>query len=188
MANANAAHWFSVPLVVHMRLDVGAGPPQNLDQERTGRIQADAVDREIGARKRCRGNSQECRGRQIAGHTKRERAKPLTAAQHQRAAIAPELDAVGRQRTLGVIASRRRLGDARFSISVQGRQQHGGLHLRAGHFGCEGDAAQHRSMNRQRGTVAVAGLDRGSHQSQRRDDPAHRTPGQRCVADQGRWK
>ncbi|MNI43240.1 hypothetical protein D3C73_975640 [compost metagenome] len=165
--------------------DVRPHQAQRVQQAGTARIEADLLQAQLGAGNDA-GRDQEERSRgEVGRHHDVGRAQALATAQAGLARRERDVHAERGQHALGVVTGRVRLGHAGLAMRVQARQQHGGLDLRAGHGRGKVDAVQRLpAMHVQRWRAVCLGVDLRAHLRQRTGDAAHRTAGQRFVANQ----
>ena len=90
------------------------------------------------------------------------------------------------QRDFGMVARARGFGDRAFAIGVQPREQHAGLHLRAGYRQRVIDGPQPAALNFERRKLAIARADGRAHFPQRLHDALHGPRGKRFVAENAR--
>ena len=172
--------------LARVHADVGAHEPQDVEQRRARRVDADVANDERRRSRDHAGGDEECGRREIA----RESGCPSHAASRAR---------VSQRRSLRARSARRRrrasarYDPARCPVPAHGsgrwhkaRQQERGLDLGARHVETVVAADERaRPADRDR-RPAVARPDAGAHAPQGRGDPLHRPLHQRGVADQRR--
>ena len=174
-----------------MSLDAGAHLRKNIQNRRARGIQSDILNENARFRKKRSGGDEKYRGRNIAGNievacSQFDRTVGAGAANFRYARVAFDGSAKFLEREFRVIPRARRLGDNRFAFGKKSREQHGGLHLRAGHRHFVLDGAQLSAANFERREIIFARFDFRAHFAQRPDDTFHRPLLQAVVsADRG---
>ena len=138
VGHADASHGFAAVLGVDLNVDSGARPPGDLDHRRACRVEADAVDLDVGAGRPRRQRDPERCARHIAGHDQVPGAQLLPADDGDGFADFSHPHAKFVKCALGVIARRHGLEHGRFSVGLQAGQEHGALDLRARDFRDDG--------------------------------------------------
>ena len=160
-----------------VNVDSGARPPGDFDHRRACRVQADAVDLDVGAGRPRRQRDPERRARHIAGHDEVPGAQPLSADDGDGFADLPHAHAEFVKRALGVIARRHGLEHGRFSVGLQTGEEHGALDLRARDLRTMGDASEPGAVDDER-RPAIVRSDGRAHLGQGPNHALHRPPGQ----------
>ncbi len=99
---------------------------------RACRVHAQRIQHQVGVLKQQRSAEEERRRGHIARHRRVDGVQLLPTLNRKPVVLALQLRAKRPQRMLGVVARAHLLGDRRRALRLQSREQHGGLHLRAG--------------------------------------------------------
>ena len=182
MHGVDRAHRLPRPLARHLHVEVGAHPPQHLDETDAAGVQAHVLDHQVRPGGDAGGHHEEGGRRRVAGDVEIEGRQgagldPGTAGDGRQPG--PE----GGQEPFGVVTAGGRLGDLGGAGGLQAGDEQGRLHLGAGHRQIESGAGQVAAPDRQRDEhPALPAVDAGAHGPQRLDHPGHGTAGQGRVA------
>ena len=149
MANADASARLALRHAVDVHLHVGAGPGQDAEQRRPGRIQAQVHDLEVRAGQGGGRDGPERGRRNIAGNGGFHGLEGLEPLQPDGVAVAIDPDTKRGEGQLRMISCGDRLVNRCATFGLEARQQHGALDLRAGHVGREVDGRQPSARDRE---------------------------------------
>ena len=130
--------------------DARAEAAQHVDERGARRVEADVFDFDPGAGNGGCGDHPERRRREIAGHRQRLSLQALSPGDRYGRAVDRDRTPESCNRSLGVVAGRRRLADAGRALGVQTGQQHRAFHLRARRLGFVCNGVQSRAVDGQR--------------------------------------